>query len=124
MQNPKSNWSIANCHQDFHYDIRQTDIRAMDAYIFWSLLFLPLLHAQIPFSFKSTCFCRFSLYFGGFGNFAIKLSSDPHLKHFRGVRSVCLFSESPSTRVLFFLSDPFETFFCRVISTYTKVHFV
>ena len=47
------------------------DILAIYAYIFWSLLFLPLFHAQLPFSLKHTCFCRFSLSFGGLGNFVI-----------------------------------------------------
>ena len=74
------------------------DIHAIDAYIFWSLLFLPFLYAWLPFSSKLTCFCRFSFSFGGFGHFEIRWSFDPHIKHFRGVRFVRLLSESPAAR--------------------------
>ena len=66
---------------------------AIDAFIFWLLLFLPMSHARLTFSFKHTCFFHLQLSFGGFGNFAIRLSSDPHLEHFLGVRYVCLFSK-------------------------------
>ena len=59
-------------------------------------IFSPLLYAQLSFSLKRTCFRRFSLSFGGFRHFLISWSSDPHLKHFRGVRYVCLLSESPA----------------------------
>ena len=45
------------------------DMRAIYANIFWSLLSLPLLHAQLTFSLKHTCFRRFSLSFGGFRPF-------------------------------------------------------
>ena len=48
------------------------DMRAIDAYISWSLLFLPLWHAQLHFSIKPTCFFRFSFSFGGFGHFEIR----------------------------------------------------
>ena len=47
------------------------DIRAIDAYILRSSLFFPLLHAQLTFSLKRACLCRFSLSFGGFGHSAI-----------------------------------------------------
>ena len=40
-----------------------TDMRAIYAYIFWSLLFSPLSHAQLTFSLKRTCFRRFILFF-------------------------------------------------------------
>ena len=56
----------------------------------------------VIFSFKHTYFhCLFFL-FGGFGNFAIMWSSDPHLKHFQGVYSVCLLSGSPAAQALSF----------------------
>ena len=77
-------------------------MRAIYSYIFWSLLFLLLSHARLPFSLKSTYFHRFSFSFGGFRNFAIRWSSYPHLKHYRGVRSVCLLSESPAARAFSF----------------------
>ena len=71
-------------------------MRAIDAYIFWSLLFLLLLRARLTFSLKRTCFCRLSLSFGGFGHFAIRWSSDQHLKYFQDARSIRLFSEAPA----------------------------
>ena len=49
------------------------DIIAIYTYIFWLLLFLPFLHAQLPFSLKHTFFCRFSFSFGGFGHFSIRV---------------------------------------------------
>ena len=79
-----------------HYSL--TDMRSIDAYIFWLPLFLPLSNARLPFSLKITWFFNFLLSFGGFGHFAIRWSWDPHLKHFRGVRSECLLSEWPSAR--------------------------
>ena len=74
------------------------DIHAIDAYIFWSLLFFMLPYARLPFSFKRTCFHCFWLSFGGLVHFAIRWSWDPHLKHFPGVRSVHLLSEVPAAR--------------------------
>ena len=47
-------------------------IRAIYTYICWSMLLPPLSHTRLPFSIKHTCFHRFSLSFGGFGNFAIR----------------------------------------------------
>ena len=79
-----------------------SDIIAIDASIFWSLLFSPLYHARFTFSLKRTFFCLFVLSFGGFRNFEIRLSSDLHLKHFRGVRYVRLLSESPAARAFSF----------------------
>ena len=55
------------------------DMRAIDAYIFLSLLFLPLSHTRLPFSLKHTSFLRILLSVGGFGHFAIRWYSDPHL---------------------------------------------
>ena len=74
------------------------DMCAIDTYIFWSLLFSPLSHAGLPFSLKHTWFFRFSFSYGGFGNFGIRWSSYPHLKHFGGVRSVCMLFEWPAAR--------------------------
>ena len=78
------------------------DICAIDAYIFWSSLFSPLSHAQLPFSIKRTCYRCFSLSFGGLGHFAIMLSLDPHLKHFRGIFSICISDETSNARVFSF----------------------
>ena len=78
------------------------DMRAIDAYIFCSLLFLLLLHARLPFSLKLTCFRRFLSCFCGFGHFVIRWSSDPHLKHFWGVRSVRVLSKTPAARTYSF----------------------
>ena len=72
-----TNWildSRATCHMTPKVSLGHSllpDICAIDAYIFWSLLFSPLSHARLTFSLKRTCFRRFSLYFGGFGNFTI-----------------------------------------------------
>ena len=84
-------------------------------------LFLPLSHAQLPFSLRHTCFRRFSLSFGGFGNFEIRWYWDPHLKHFRGIRSVCLLSEASTARVFsFYFIILLNFIFCRMICTSTK----
>ena len=72
------------------------DMRAIYAYIFWSLFFLLLLRERLTFSLKITCFCCFSLSFGCFGHFVIRWSSDPHLKHFIDVLSIHLLSEAPA----------------------------
>ena len=56
----------------------------------------------ITFSLKRTCFSCFLLSFGGLGHFAIMWSSDPHLKHFLGVRSIFLLDETSSARALYF----------------------
>ena len=98
---PESTIQLVNCELSPKFLLRHsslTDICAIDAYIFWSLIFLSLLHSWLRFSIKHTCFCCFSLSFGGFGYFAIRWSSDPHLKHFWGVRSVHLLSELPAAQ--------------------------
>ena len=102
-----------------------SDIHAIDAYIFLSLLFQPMLHyfydAWLSLSLKRTCFLCFSFYLGGLGNFTIRWSSDQHLKHLQGVRSVRLFSGSPAAWYFFLiLSDTFETFFWIMVVTSTK----
>ena len=83
-----------------------SDICAIDAYIFWSVLCLPLLHSFCPerllILLKRTWFRHFSFSFGRLGHFAIGLSSDLHLKHLRGVRSLRLLSESPPARYFSF----------------------
>ena len=99
LQNSKSNWSIANCHQNFSLGHSSLpDIRPIDAYLFWSLLFLLVLHAWSPFSLKRTYFRRFSSSFDGFGYFAIMWSSVPNLKNFRGVHSFFLLSEASTAQ--------------------------
>ena len=75
------------------------EIRAIDAYILWSLLFLRWSHAQLKFSLKTTCLRCFSLSFVGLGHFAIMGSSDPHLKHFRGRSYEFLVDEISTARV-------------------------
>ena len=85
---PESKIQLVNYELSPKFPLRHSSlpyIRAIDAYISWSMLFLLLLHARLTFSLKRTCFRRFSFYFDGFGNFAIRWSSDPHLQHFRGV---------------------------------------
>ena len=52
---------------------------------------------------KRTCFRRFLLFLGGFGHLAIRLSTDPHLKHLQGVSSVHYLYKSPAAQS-FFLS--------------------
>ena len=78
------------------------DMRAIDAYIFWSLLFSLLLCAQLPCLLKRTCFRQFLFSFGGFGHLAIRWYSDPNLKYFRDVRSVRLLSEESAARAFYF----------------------
>ena len=102
---PESKIQLVNCELSPKFPLGHSSLlymRAIYAYIFWSLLFLLLLHARLPLSFKRTCLFRFSLSFGGFVNFEIRLSSDPHQKHFLDVRSVHLFPEAPSAQTFSF----------------------
>ena len=56
------------------------DIRAIYAYTLRSSSSSLLYFALLPFSLDFSDLRLFSLYLGGFGNFAIIRSSDPHLK--------------------------------------------
>ena len=90
---PESKIQLVNCELSPYFSLERLsllDMHAVDAYIFWSSLFLPLLHTRLPFLLKHTCFCRFSLSFAGLGHFEIMWSSDQHLKNFQGVRYICL----------------------------------
>ena len=91
------------------------DIRAIDAYIFWSLLFLPFSNyfcdARLPLSLKRTGFCHFSLYLGGFGHLTIRRYLDLHLKNFsRFTFSLLLVQITGRTSFLLLLYDLFERF--------------
>ena len=71
---PEYKIQLVNCELSPYFTLLRSsfiDIRAIDAYILWSSLFLPLSHAQLTFSLKITFFCRFSLSFGGLGHFVI-----------------------------------------------------
>ena len=99
----ESKIQLVNCKLSPKYLIgllSLSDINAIDAYIFWSLLLSPLLDyfcdARLTLSPKRTCFLRFSFSLGGFGNLESSWSSDPCLKHLWVVRSVRLLSESPA----------------------------
>ena len=112
---PESKIQLVNCELSPYFSLERSpllDIRAIDAYIFWSLLFLPLSHAQLPFSLNRTCIRRFSLSFGGLENFAIMWFSDPHLKHFWGGRSVCLLDETSTAR-------PFSFYFLILLKHFS-----
>ena len=102
-----------------------SDIRAIDAYIYWSMLFLLLPHsfydARLPFSLKRTWFFRFSFYLGGLVHFAIMWSLDSSLKHLQGgAFHTTVFQITSHTSVLLLLSDYFEPFFWRMVSNSTK----
>ena len=102
---PESKIQLVNCKLSPKFplgNLSLPEICVIYADIFWSLLFLLLSHESLPFSLKRTCFRRLSLSFGGFEYFAIRWYSDPHLKHFLGVRSVRLLSELPATRAFYF----------------------
>ena len=76
-------------------------------------------------SLKRTFFRRFSLSFGGFGNFAIRWSAYPHLKHFQGVCSLCLLSEALAARAFSFSCLILLKHFSEEwLVTPQKVHFV
>ena len=50
---PESKIQLVNCELSPKFPLGHLllpDIRAIDAYIFWSLLLLPLLHARLTFS--------------------------------------------------------------------------
>ena len=82
---PESKIQLVNCELSPKFSLGRSSLlymRAIDAYIFWSLLFYLLSHARLPFSFERTFFRSFLLSFGGFGHFTIRGCSDPHLKHF------------------------------------------
>ena len=102
---PESKIQLVNCELSPYFSIFRSsllDILAIDAYILWSSLFSPLLHARLTFLLKRTCLRRFSFSFGGLGNFAIMWSSDPHLNHFRGGRSEFLLDEISTARAFSF----------------------
>ena len=56
----------------------------------------------IAFSIKTYLFSPFLVIFWWLWTFAIRWSSDPHLKHFRDFRSVRMLSEAPSARAFSF----------------------
>ena len=100
-------------------------IRAIDAYIFCSLLFSPFSHTQLSFSLKRTYFRRFSFSFGVFRLFAIRWSSDTHLKHFWGVHYIGLLSDSPSARDFSFsFLILLNHFYAEWLANSQKLHFV
>ena len=102
---PESKIQLFNCELSPYFTLERSsllDIRAIDAYILWSSLFSPFLHALSPFSLKCTCLRHFSLSYDGLGHFAIMWSSDSHLKHFWGGRSVCLLDETSTARAFSF----------------------
>ena len=102
---PESKIQLVNCELSPYFTLLRSsslDICVIDAYILWSSLSSPLLHARLPFSLKRTCFLQFSLSFGGLGHFAIMWSSDTHLKHFRGGRSEFLLDETSTARAFSF----------------------
>ena len=102
---PESKIQSANCKLSPKFPLGHSsllDMRAIDAYIFCSLLFSVLLCARLTFSLKITCFRHVSLSFGGFGHFTMRWSSDPHLKHFWGVRYDRLLFEAPAVRAFSF----------------------
>ena len=95
------------------------DIYAIDAYIFWSLLFSPLSHARLPFYLNILAFAiSHSLLVAS----VIFQLCDLHI-HIQTIPR-CRFCSSvvwiTSRTSSLSLSDPFETFFCRVTSTSTK----
>ena len=121
---PESKIQLVNCELSPKFPLGHLsllDMHVIYAYIFWSLLFMFLLSERLPCSLNCTCFHHFSLYFGVFGHFSIRWSSDQHLKHFRDVCSVLLFSEWLVTRDFYFSCLILLNFvFCRVISNSTK----
>ena len=125
---PEYKIQLVNCKLSRKYllgFLSLPDIRAIDVYILWSSLFSPLSRERLTFSLKRTCFCCFSLSFGGFGHFAIRWSSDPYLKHFRDVRSVCLLSEAPTTRSFsFYFLILLKHVSAKWLVTAQNVHFV
>ena len=63
---PESKIQLINCELSAKFplgNLSLSDIRAIDAYIFWSVLFLALLYARLHFSFKRTCFRHFHYVF-------------------------------------------------------------
>ena len=71
---PESKIQLVNCELSPYFSLERSsllDICAIDAYILWSSLFLPLFHARLTFSFKCTCLRHLSLSSDGLGHFAI-----------------------------------------------------
>ena len=99
-----------------------TDISAIDAYIFWSLLFLPLSHERLPFSLKRTWFFPFLILFRWLLTFRNQMI-------FRSTSETfprCTFRTSVlriTSRTLFFLflSDPLKNIFRRMIRSSSKI---
>ena len=126
LQNPNpifQLWTIAKISTRTFVINRHTCHRYI--YPFFAVIYLFLLHARLLFPLKRTCFRRFSFSFGGFGHFAIKWSLDPHLKHFKEVRSIHLWSEAPATQYFSFSClILFEHFSAEWLVPPHKFHFV
>ena len=63
------------------------------------LAIFDVITCTITFLLKQTWFYRFTFSYGGSGHILIRWSSYQHLKHFRGVHSVCMLFEWPAARV-------------------------
>ena len=125
---PESRIQLVNCKLSPYFSLESSsllDLLSIDAYIFWSSLLLLLSHAWLPFSLKRTYFRHFSLSFGGLGHFTIMWSSDPHLKHFRGVRSICLLDVTSAARAFpYFFLILLKHFSAEWLLPQQNVHFV
>ena len=97
-----------------------SDIHAIDAYIFWSLLFLPLFQEKLTFSLKRTWFRHFSLSFWWLWTFCNNVIFRSASKTFAR-RMFHLSVVRITSRMRFYFSFWFFwIFLCRVISTSTK----
>ena len=125
---PESKIQLVNCELSPYFSLLHSsllDIRSIDMYILWSLLFSPLLHAGLKISLKYTCLRCFSLYFGGLGHFSIMWSSDPHPKNFRGGRSVFLLDETSTAQDFsFYFLILLKHFSAELLLPPQNVHFV
>ena len=126
---PESKIQLVNCKlppKSLLVLLSLSDICVIDAYTYWSFSLSTFLHylcgAQLHLSLKRTWFCHISFSLGGFGYLAIRWYLDLHLTHLQGVRSVRCLSEAPATRYFSFLFL-ILTFFYRIVSISTKVHF-
>ena len=97
------------------------DIHAIDAYIFWSLLFSPLSHARLPFLLQRTCLRRFFVIFWWLGTFCDNVIFRYTSKAFpRSTFHMSIGWNINRASFLLFLSYPFEAFFHSMIVTSTK----
>ena len=124
LLNPKSNWSIANCHQNFTRTFiiaRHLCHKCINILV---TIIFAVVACTINFFIKTYFIFPFIIIFWWLWKIFDHVIFRSTSKAFPR-RTFCssIVRSINHARFLLFLSYPFETFFCRVICTSTTVHF-